>query len=133
MLIACQDLREQMEHAASEDDQEFSISGYSEDLLLCLAKERGSVEEMMGHVDKLATGLQHHVEKLRRQKEGSEVEDTEEEENFEDAKETGSITSNTSKTQRAAEDSQAGIAMSVFPQPHGRGGRTPSPCCSWAW
>ena len=70
MLIACQDLREHMEHAALEDDQKFSISGYSEDLLLCLAEEKGAVEEMMDHVDKLAVGLQHHVEELRREKEG---------------------------------------------------------------
>ena len=117
MMIACQDLKEQMEHAEAEDYQEFSISRYSDDLLLCLAKQKGSVEEMLDHVDKLAAALQHHVEELRRKNEGSGVEDTEKEDNFEDAKETGSITSNTSKTQRAAEDSQTGIAMSAFLQP----------------
>ena len=50
------------------------------------------------------------------------MEDTEEEENVVDAKETGSITINTSKTQRAAEDSQAGTAASAVPQPPAREG-----------
>ena len=77
----------------------------------------------MDHMDKLAAGLQHHVEELRREKEGSGLEDTEEEDNVEDAKKTGSITSNTSKTQRAAEDSQTGAAKSAVPQPlAGEGG-----------
>ena len=40
MMIACQDLKEQMEQAEAEDDQEFDISGYSDDLLLCLAQEK---------------------------------------------------------------------------------------------
>ena len=52
-----------------------------------------------------------------------EEEGAEEEDKFEDAKETGSFTSNTSKTQRAAEDSQTGAAKSAVPQPlAGEGG-----------
>ena len=52
--------------------------------------------------------------KLKEQRGGGE---------FKDAKEMESITSNTSKTQWAAEDSQAGMAMSAFPQPpEGEGG-----------
>ena len=52
-----------------------------------------------------------------------EEEDAEEEEEFADANETGSFTSNTSKTQRAAEDSQKGAANSAVPQPlAGEGG-----------
>ena len=54
---------------------------------------------------------------------GMDDEGTEEEDRFEDAKETGFINSNTSKTQGAAEDSQAGAAKSVGPQPPvGEGG-----------
>ena len=98
MLIACQDLRQQMEQAALEGVQEFRILGYSDDLIQYLAKEKESVEELMDYVDNLVAGLQDHVEEIRREKEGSGLEDPEEENNFEDAKETGSITSNTSKT-----------------------------------
>ena len=112
-----------MEQAEAEDDQEFDISGYSDDLLLCLAQEKKSVEEMLNHLDKLATAFQSHVEELRRKEKGSAAEETEEEEKFEDAKENGSINSNTSKTQRAAEDSQAGTATSAVPRPQaGEGG-----------
>ena len=81
------------------------------------------MEEMLNHLDKLATAFQNCVEELRRKKEGSGTEETEEEENFEDTKENGSITSNSSKTQLAAEDSQAGRVTSALPQPpEGEGG-----------
>ena len=47
-----------------------------------------------------------------------------EEEEFQDAKETESITSKTSKTQEAAEDSQLGAAANaVLPPPTGEGGQ----------
>ena len=76
MLIACQDLREQMEQAASEGVQQIRISGYSDDLIQCLAKEKDSVEELMGYVDNLAACLKHHMEEMRREKEDSGLEDT---------------------------------------------------------
>ena len=122
-MIAVQDIKEQMELAGTEDNQEFNILGYSDDLLLCLAEEKGSVNEILIHLDKLAIAFQIHVEKMRRKKEGAGVEETEEEEKIEDAKETGSITSYTSKTQHPAEESQEGTAMNAAPQPpEGEGG-----------
>ena len=148
MLIACGDLSEQMEQAVSEGVQKIRVSGYSDDLIQCLEKEKGSVEELMGYVNSLAAGLQDHLEEMQREREslrmaedamegtrgsvnqGEEYkqqdmddEGTEEEDRFEDAKETGSINSNTSKTQVAAEDSQTGSAKSAVPQPlAGEGG-----------
>ena len=81
------------------------------------------MEGMLNYLDKLARAFQKRVEELRRKKEGSGTEETEEEERFEDAKENGSITSNASKTQLAAEDSQAGGVTSALPQPpEGEGG-----------
>ena len=133
-MIAVQDIKEQMELAGTEDDQEFNITGYSDDLLLCLAEEKGSVNEILIHLDELAIAFQNHVEELRRKKEGAGVEETEEEENFEDAKETGSITSYTSKTQHAVEDSHTYRNSNEHCSPAlRRGGRTQSPCRSWAW
>ena len=77
MMIAVQDIKEQMELAGTEDDQEFNITGYSDDLLLCLAEEKGSVNEILIHLDELAIAFQNHVEELRRKKEGAGVEETE--------------------------------------------------------
>ena len=68
-----------MEQAEAEEDQKFAISGYSDDLLLCLAEEKSSVEESLIHLDKLAMAFQNHVEELRKKKEGAGVEETEEE------------------------------------------------------
>ena len=47
-----------------------------------------------------------------------EADEAEGEYEFKDAKETGFITSNTSKTQWAAEDNQVGAATSAVPHPH---------------
>ena len=111
-----------MEHAEAEDNQEFNISRYSDDLLLCLAKEKrlcgGDVGPcgQFGHSPSTSRGG-------NAEEEGGIRSGGHRGRKFEDAKETGSITSNTSKTQRAAEDSQAGTAMSAFPQPpEGEGG-----------
>ena len=113
-----------MELAGVEDGQEFAIQGYSDDLLLCLAEEKKSVEEILIHLDELTIAFQDKVEELRREKEGAGVEEAEKEEKIEDARETGSITSHISKTQHAAVDSQAGKAMNAFPQPpEGEGGQ----------
>ena len=82
-----------------------------------------SVGELMDYVNSLAAGLQDHLEEMQKERESLGLEETEEEDKFEDAKETGSITSNTSKTQRAAEDSQTETAKSAVPQlPEEEGG-----------
>ena len=96
----------------------------------------------------LMAGFQEHLEEVRKgrdSQEGAEVvteeatgggnrggedeqqeteaEEAEEEDEFKDAKETEYITSNTSKTQCAADDSQARIATSAVPHPQaGEGG-----------
>ena len=107
-----------MELAGVDDGQEFTITGYTDDLLLCLAKEKKSVEEMLTYLDELATAFQDKVEELMRKKEGAGEEGAEKEDKFEDARETGSsITSLTNKTQHAALDSQEGEATSAFPVP----------------
>ena len=110
--------------AGVDDDQEFSISGFSDDLLLCLADEKKSVEEMLIYLDELAIAFQNQMEELKRKKEGTGGEEAEKEGKFEDARDTGSITSLTSKTQHAALDSQAGKSMKAFPHPlEGEGGQ----------
>ena len=137
-----------MEQADSEGVQKINISGYSDDLIHCLEKEKGSVEELMDYVNSLAAGLQDHLEEMQRERESLRMakdategtrgsvnqgeehkqqdmddEGTEEEDRFEDAKETGSINSNTSKTQGAAEDSHSGAATNAVPHPPaGEGG-----------
>ena len=119
LLTACQDLKGQMELAGVDDDQKFSISGFSDDLLLCLADEKKSVEDMLIYLDELAIAFQNQMEELKRKKEGTGGEEAEKEEKFEDTRDTGSITSLTSKTQHAALDSRAGKATNAFPHPPG--------------
>ena len=72
---------------------------------------------MLIYLDKLAIAFQGQVEKLMRKKEGAGEEGAEKEDKFEDARETGSITSLTSKTQHAALDSHEGKATNAFPHP----------------
>ena len=143
MQMACQDLSEQMKQAVEEGAQKISILGYSDDLIHCLRKERESVAELIEYMNDLTAGFQDHLKEVgkgRDSQEGAEVvmedakgggnrggEDEAEEaeggEEFKDAKETGSITSNTSKTQWAAEDSRVGTATSAVPHPQvGEGG-----------
>ena len=129
-----------------EGAQKISILCYSDDLLHCLRRERKSVAELIEHMNDLAAGCQDHLEEVGKGKVGisrkvrkyvvmedakeegageerTKLEKPEGEDEFKDAKETGSITSGTSKTQWAAEDSQAGTAMSAVPQPpEGEGG-----------
>lgn len=78
MMTATQDTKDQMELAGTEDDQDFNIAGYSDDLLLCLAEERGSVGEILLHLDELTTEFQNYVEEVRRKTEGAGEEETEE-------------------------------------------------------
>ena len=71
------------------------------------------MEEVKGEENRVGEGEQ----------EGFDAEEAEGKDEFKDAKETKSITSNTSKTQWAAEDSQAGTATSAVPRPQaGEGG-----------
>ena len=63
------------------------------------------------------------AESMSKQK-GEEAGEAEEEDEFVDAKETGSITSTTCKTQGATEDSLPGAATSAVPHPlTGEGGQ----------
>ena len=79
-------------------------------------------------MNSLAAGLQDHLEEMQKERESLILEETEEEDNFEDEKETGSITSDTSKTQRAAEDIQTGTAKKAVPRPPvGEGGHQSMP------
>ena len=122
LATACWDLKGQMELAGADDGQDFTIRGYTGDLLLCLAEEKESVEEMLIYLDELTFAFQAQVEELTKKKEGAGEEGAEKEDKFEDARETGSITSLTSKTQHAALDSHEGKATSAFPHPLEGGG-----------
>ena len=143
MQMAYQDLKEQITQAVEEGAQKISTSDYSDDLIHCLRKEKESVAELIEYMNDLTTVFQdqlREVGKTREGQEGAEVtmedvrgggngggkdkaEGTEWEEEFKGAKETGSITSNTSKIQWAAVDSQTGTATSDVPHPQvGEGG-----------
>ena len=106
-----------MTQAVEEGAQKISILRYSDDLIHCLRREKDSVAELTEYMKDLMTVFQNHLEevgKARGSQEGAEItmedvrgeekgageDKTEaaEEEEFKDAKETGSITSNTSKT-----------------------------------
>ena len=119
MATACCDIKEQMELADAGDDQEFSFRGYTDDLLLALREEKESVEELFDHLDELALKFQAKCKELEEERGGAGGERAEKEDTFEDARETASITSLTSKTQHAALDSHKGKAASAFPQPPG--------------
>ena len=119
MATACWDIKEQMELADAGDGQEFSFSGYTDDLLLALREEKESVEELFDHLDELAIKFQAKCKELEEERGGAGGERAEKEDTFEDARETASITSLTSKTQHAALDSHKGKAASAFPQPPG--------------
>ena len=143
MQMACQDLREQMKQAVEEGAQKIGISEYSDDLIHRLRKEKASVAELIEYMNDLTAVFQDHPEEVgkgRESQDGAEVimeeikgggsgggeekaEGAEGGDEFKDAKETRSITSNTSKTQWATEDSQAGTAKSAVRHPQaGEGG-----------
>ena len=79
LLAACQDLKGQTELAGVDDNQEFVITGYSDDLLLCLAEEKKSVEKILIYLDELAIAFQDKVEEMMRKKEGAGGEEAEKE------------------------------------------------------
>ena len=154
MQMACQDLREQMKQAGEEGAQKISISVYNDDPIHCLRKEKESVAELIGeYINDLNSVFQDHLEEVgkgRKSQEGAEVimeevkgggngggedeaEGAEGEEEFKDAKETGSITSNISKTQMGHRGQSSRNSKECCSPSPSRGGRTPCPCRSWAW
>ena len=149
MQVACQDLSDQIALATAEGAKEINITGYIDDLIQCLEKERGSISELINYMNKLTAGFQVYMEERQKEREafgraenttkkggeGGELKGVDkpneeeaggavEEEEFQDAKETGSVASKTSKTQEAAGNSQLGEATNAVPKPPtGEGGQ----------
>ena len=124
MATACWDIKEQMELADAGDGQNFSFEEYSDDLLLAMREEKESVEELFDYLEELATTFQAKCKGLEEKRGGLGGERAEKEDTFEDARDTASITSLTSKTQHAALDSHDGKVTSAFPHPpEGEGGQ----------
>ena len=76
MQMACKDLKEQMTQAVEEGSQKISISGYSDDLIHCLRKEKESVAELIEYMEDLTAVFQDHLEevdKARESQEGAEI------------------------------------------------------------
>ena len=76
MQMACKDLKEQMTQAVEEGSQKISISGYSDDLIHCLRKEKESVAELIEYMEALTTVFRDHLEevsKARESQEGAEI------------------------------------------------------------
>ena len=69
MQMACKDLKEQMTQAVEEGSQKISISGYSDDLIHCLGKEKESVAELIEHMEDLTTVFQDHLEEVGKARE----------------------------------------------------------------
>ena len=86
MATACWDLKGQMELAGADDGQEFTIRGYTDDLLLCLSEEKESVEELLIYLDELAVAFQAQIEELTKGKEGAGEEGAKKEDKFKDAR-----------------------------------------------
>ena len=132
MQVACQNLSNQIVLATTEGAKKISIAGYSDDLIQCLEKKRGSISELIDYINELTADFQAYMEAGQKDREasntaenttmkggeggelkGADKTDEEEaggaveEEEFQDAKETGSVASKTSKTQDATGDSQS--------------------------
>ena len=138
---ACSDLKEQMILAGKEEEEQLQLTGYSDDLIQSLKEEKGSVAELITLMDEMIASFQEFIDKGGEEEEApitnnkkaedkmsDEVEEAGktkkdkgknemEEDEFLDAKEEASITSNTSKTQQAAGDSQHGTAKVAVPHP----------------
>ena len=137
---ACQDLSEQVTLATTEGDQEGNITGYSENLIQCLGKEKGPILELISYLNELSAGFKEYMEEGVKEREGlgimadtsekgegggetegvskhkgEEAGEAEEEEQFLDARDTGSITSTTCKTQGAAEENLPRAVTSAVP------------------
>ena len=76
MQMAWKDLKEQMTQAVEEGAQKISISGYSDDLIHCLRREKESVAELIEYIEDLTTVFQDYLEevgKARGSQEGAET------------------------------------------------------------
>ena len=65
-----------MTQAVKEGSQKISISGYSDDLIHCLRKEKESVAELIEYMEDLTAVFQDHLEevdKARESQEGAEI------------------------------------------------------------
>ena len=138
---ACCDLKEQMVLAGKEDEEELQLVGYSDELIQSLKAEKESVAELIALMDEMMVSFQDYMdnemeegevprtkntasddkvsdEEGKAGKTGMDKDEDEvDEDDFLDAKEECSITSNTSKTQHAAVDSQHGTAKYAVPHP----------------
>ena len=72
MQMTCKDLTEQMTQAVEEGSQKISISGYSDDLIQCLRKEKESVVELIEYMEDLTTVFQDHLEEVGKAREDQE-------------------------------------------------------------
>ena len=129
MKLACQDLKERMVHARDDNEEFMQAEGYSDDLIQCLKKEKDSVADLIEFMEDTIANI--HAYMQAEANEGEESKDGEKEEDkagteeevFADAKEDESVVSmtseikKTSKTQRAAGDSQKGAAEDAVPRP----------------
>ena len=138
---ACCDLKDQMVLAAEDNEEILQLEGYSDDLVQSLKEEKDSVSELIVFMDDMIANFQAYMDdkgkegklpKTKNQEISNTADDGEEkagkagkdkngaeevEEVFLDAKEDGSITSITSKTQHTAGDSQHGTAKDAVPHP----------------
>ena len=138
---ACCDLKEQMVLAAEDNEEILQLEGYSNDLVQSLKEEKDSVSELIVFMDDMIANFQAYMDddgkegkppKTKNQELSNTADDGEEkagkagkdkngaeevEEVFLDAKEDGSFTSITSKTQHTAGDSQHGTAKDAVPHP----------------
>ena len=64
MQMACKYLKEQMTQAVEEGAQKISISGYSDDLIHCLRREKKSVAEVVEYMQDLTTVFKDHLEEV---------------------------------------------------------------------
>ena len=81
MQIVCQGLSKQVMSAATEGDQNVNITGYSDDLIQCLGKEKGSIMELINHMNELLAGFKECIERGKKEWKGlGMMEDTSEKE-----------------------------------------------------
>ena len=69
MQMVCQDLSDQMMLATAEGTQEVNITGYSDDLIQCLGKEKGSIVELIKYMNNLSAGFQEYMEDRNKERE----------------------------------------------------------------
>ena len=60
--VACQDLSNQIALATAEGAKGISITGYRDDLIQCLEKEKGSISELITYINELTAGFKLYME-----------------------------------------------------------------------